>query len=104
MRTPDKSYVIYPNCQLLLRRELYAWTESKMQARAHTRRDKERGGREILRQRSPTELLAFCTASCVICSREFIVLYLDLYSCRRGFVDAGLAEVGKKNYSIFMAR
>jgi len=51
----------------------------------------------MLRQRSPTEL-AFCTASCVVCSREFIVLYLDRrYLCRRGFaaiVDAGLLTCG----------
>jgi len=57
------------------------------------RREKDREeGREMLRQRSPTELLAFCSASCVVCSREFIVLYLDRrYLCRRGFVivDAG---------------
>lgn len=53
---------------------------------AHMRREKDGGGREILRQRSPTELLAFCTASCVVCSREFIVLYLDRrYSFRRDF-------------------
>jgi len=57
--------------------------------------EKDRGGREMLRQRSPTELLAFCTASCVVCSREFIVLYLDRrYLCRRGFVDAGLSTCG----------
>lgn len=78
---------------------------------ARTRREKDRGGREILRQRSPTELLAFCTATCAVCPREFIVLYLDLLLVpprlrgdrRRGALDSR-GGTGKKNCSIFMAR
>lgn len=39
-------------------------------------------------------LLAFCTASCVVCSREFIVLYLD-----RRYSAAAAASRGDRRLS-----
>lgn len=70
-RTPKaqgyESYIFYPNHWLRLRC-------TYERARTTAKRD---GGREILRQRSPMELLAFCTAHRVVCARKFIVLHLD---------------------------